>query len=84
MGDSGISKQKTNMIEKLKIACDTKAIMIPKIAQIEREFRAYAYSDKKLVQDCVMAIGGAVDRFFEPANDIATVDSSVNYAQGVL
>ena len=83
MGDSGVSKQKTNMVEKLKLACDTKAIMIPKIAQFEKEFKAYRYNDKKLVQDCVMAIGGAVDKFFEPAEDVPTVDSNFSYMQGV-
>lgn len=84
MGDSGVSKQKTNMVEKLKLACDTKAIMIPKIAQIEKEFKSYRYNDKKLVQDCVMAIGGAVDKFFEPADELPTVDSQFSYMQGVL
>lgn len=82
MGDSGISRQKTNMVEKLKLACDTKAIMIPKIAQIEKEFAAYIYNDKKIVQDCVMAIGGAVDKFFEPADEVSTVDSHFSYVQG--
>lgn len=84
MGDSGVSRQKTNMIEKLKLACDTKAIMIPKIAQIEKEFKAYKYNDKKIVQDCVMAIGGAVDKFFEPADEVPTVDSQFSYMQGVV
>ena len=82
MGDSGVSRMKTNMIEKLKLACDTKAIMIPKIKQIHKEFRAYAYNDKKLVQDCVMAIGGAVNMFYEPSEDVATVDSQFSYVQG--
>lgn len=81
MGDSGVSRQKTNMIEKLKIACDTKAIMIPKIAQIHKEFRAYQYADKKIVQDCVMAIGGAVNMFFEPSQDVSTVDKEFSYLQ---
>lgn len=81
MGDSGVSRQKTNMIEKLKIACDTKAIMIPKINQIHKEFKAYQYNDKKLVQDCVMAIMGCVNIFFEPAQDVGTVDSQFSYAQ---
>lgn len=84
VGENGISRQKTNMIEKLKLACDTKAIMIPKIAQFEKEFKAYRYNDKKIVQDCVMAIGGAVDKFFEPANDVPTVDPHFSYMQGVL
>lgn len=79
MGDSGVSRQKTNMIEKLKLACDTKAIMIPKIPQIEKEFLGYSYNDKKIVQDCVMAIGGAVAEFFEPASDIPAVDSQFSY-----
>ncbi len=83
MGDSGVSRQKTNMIEKLKLACDTKAIVIPKIAQIEKEFNAYVYNDKKIVQDCVMAIGGAVDKFFEPAEEVPTVDTQFSYMQGV-
>lgn len=82
IGDSGISKQKTNMVEKLKIACDTKAIMLPKIEQFYKEFKAYRYNDKKIVQDCVMAIGGAVNQFFEPANEIPTVDSQFSYLQG--
>jgi len=80
MGDSGVSRIKTNMIEKLKIACDTKAIVIPKINQIHKEFKAYQYADKKLVQDCVMAIGGAVNMFFEPSEEVATVDSQFSYA----
>lgn len=84
MGDNGITRQKTNMLEKLKLACDTKAIMIPRLTQFEKEFRAYRYNDKKLVQDCVMAIGGAVDKFFEPAEDVATVDSQFSYVQGVI
>ena len=84
MGDSGVSRLKTNMVEKLKIACDTKAIMIPKISQIHKEFKSYAYNDKKLVQDCVMAIGGAVDKFFEPSSEVPTVDTNFSYMQGVL
>lgn len=84
MGDSGVSKQKTNMVEKLRLACDTKAIMIPKINQIHKEFKAYRYNDKKIVQDCVMAIGGAVDKFFEPIGDTPTVDSQFSYMQGVV
>jgi hypothetical protein len=82
MGDSGVSRQKTNMIEKLKLACDTKAIMLPKINQIYKEFKAYQYNDKKLVQDCVMSIGGAVNMFFEPAEDVSTIDSQFSYVQG--
>lgn len=84
MSENGISRQKTNMVEKLKLACDTKAIMIPNIAQIYKEFLAYTYNDKKIVQDCVMAIGGAVDKFFEPANDTPTVDSNFSYTQGSI
>lgn len=84
MGDTVGNRQKTNMVEKLKIACDTKAIMIPKIAQFEKEFKAYRYNDKKLVQDCVMAIGGAVDKFFEPSENVPTVDSQFSYMQGVV
>ena len=84
MGDTVGSRQKTNMVEKLKLACDTKAIMIPKIKQIHKEFKGYKYNDKKIVQDCVMAIGGAVDKFFEPANEIPTVDSNFSYMQGVV
>lgn len=82
MGDSGLSKLKTNMVEKLKLACDTKAIMIPKLAIIQKEFKAYKYMDKKLQQDCVMAIGGAVNEFYEPQEDVAGVDSSFSFAQG--
>ena len=81
MGDSGISKKKTNMIEKLKIACDTKAIMIPRIRQIEKEFKGYKYNDRAIVQDCVMAIGGAVNQFFEPESELPTVDSNFSYMQ---
>jgi hypothetical protein len=84
MAENAISKKKTNMIEKLKLACDTKAIMIPKISQIEKEMKAYRYNDKKLVQDCVMAIGGAVNQFFEPADEISTVDSMFSYTQGMV
>lgn len=84
MGDNSVSRQKTNMVEKLKLACDTKAIVIPKISQIEKEFKAYAYNDKKIVQDCVMAIGGAVDKFFEPAEDVPTIDSQFSYTQGLV
>lgn len=84
MGENGIARQKTNMVEKLKLACDTKAIMIPKIAQIHKEFKSYKYNDKKIVQDCVMAIGGAVDKFFEPSEEVATVDSQFSYAQGMV
>jgi phage FluMu gp28-like protein len=84
MGENGLNRQKTNMVEKLKLACDTKAIMIPKIAQIEKEFKSYRYNDKKLVQDCVMAIGGAVDKFFEPADELPTVDSQFSYMQGMV
>lgn len=83
-GENGISRQKTNMLEKLKLACDTKAIMIPKIAQIEKEFKTYRYNDKKIIQDCVMAIGGAVDKFFEPNDEVPTVDSQFSFVQGVL
>ena len=82
MGDSGVSKQKTNMIEKLKLACDTKAIVIPKLSIIVKEFMAYKYNDKKLVQDCVMAIGGAVNEFYEPAEEILPVDNEFSYLQG--
>jgi len=82
MGDNGISKLKTNMIEKLKIACDTKAIVIPKLSIIVKEFKAYKYNDKKLVQDCVMAIGGAVNEFFEPSEEVVPVDSGFSYLQG--
>lgn len=84
IGDSGVSRVKTNMIEKLKVACDTKAIMLPKIAQIHKEFKAYQYNDKKIVQDCVMAIMGAVNMFFEPSQDVATVDSTFSLTQGEL
>lgn len=80
-GDSGISKKKTNMIEKMKLACDTKAIMIPRIRQIEKEFKAYKYNDKHIVQDCVMAIGGAIDQFFEPEQEVPTVDTEFSYVQ---
>lgn len=81
MGDSGISKKKTNMVEKLKIACDTKAIMIPRIRQIEKEFKGYKYNDRGIVQDCVMAIGGAVDQFYEPESEVPTVDDVFSYVQ---
>lgn len=80
-GESGLSKAKTNMIEKLKLACDTKAIVIPKLSVIVKEFKAYRYNDKKLVQDCVMAVGGAVDAFFEPSEGIIPVDSNFSYLQ---
>lgn len=82
MGENGISKQKTNMVEKLKLACDTKAIMIPKIPQIEKEFKSYQYNDKKIVQDCVMAIGGAVNQFFEPTEEVSAIDKNFSYMQG--
>ena len=81
MGDSGISKKKTNMIEKMKMACDTKAVMIPRITQIEKEFKRYKYNDKNIVQDCVMAIGGAINQFFEPEQEVATVDTNFSYVQ---
>ena len=56
----------------------------PKIAQIYKEFKSYAYNDKKIVQDCVMAVGGCVDKFFEPSEDMPTVDSNFSYMQGVV
>jgi hypothetical protein len=70
------------MIEKMKLACDTKAIMIPRIKQIEKEFKGYKYNDKNIVQDCVMAIGGAINQFFEPEQDVATIDHNFSYVQG--
>lgn len=79
IGNSGVSQIKTNMVEKLKIACDTKAIMIPRIKQIEKEFKAYKYNDKHMVQDCVMAIMGAVNMFFEPAEDMGRVDKNFSF-----
>jgi len=82
MGNTVGNRQKTNMVEKLKLACDTKAIMLPKITQIHKEFKSYKYADKDIVQDCVMAIGGAVDKFFEPSGDMPTVDSQFSYLQG--
>ena len=84
MGNTGLSKEKANMVEKMKLACDTKAIMIPKITQIHKEFKAYRYNDKKLVQDCVMAIGGAIHQFFEPAEEHPTVMRNVSLTQGLL
>lgn len=73
-GDSPFSKPKTKMIEKLRLACDISAIVMPKITQIYKEFKGYKMPDKGLVQDCVMAIGGCVDQFFEPEEDAPHVD----------
>lgn len=82
MGDGQLSRVKTNMIERLKLAIDTKAIIMPKIPQIYNEFKAYVYNDKKIVQDCVMAVGGAVAEFYEPNQDVPTFDSGFSYVQG--
>ena len=77
--DGFASKMKSNAIENVKRACDNSAMVLPKIKQILREFEQYRYSDKKLSQDIVMAITGAMLKAYDPNDAFVGIDSNYSY-----
>jgi hypothetical protein len=54
------------MIENMRRCMDLKALELPRIPRFYREFEEYAWEDKHLVQDIVIACALAVKVFYQP------------------
>lgn len=74
------SKLKNNAIDNVKRAMDNKAIILPDIPRIKREFEQYMYNDKKLVQDIVMTTLMAIYKAYDPQDSFVGFDQSYSYA----
>lgn len=79
INDNGLSKIKSNAIANTQRACDNKAVVLPNLPVIHREFEQYRYNDKKLVQDCVMAIVFCLYKAYDPSDSYTGVDTSYSY-----
>lgn len=68
------SRMKSNAIENVKRAMDNKVMVLPKLPQLQKEFEQYRYSDKKLQQDTVMAVVGAMLKAYDPNDSFVGID----------
>jgi phage FluMu gp28-like protein len=82
ISDNQYTKNKYNLIENLRRAMDNKAIKMPFIKQLYKEHEGYLWSDKNIVQDCVIANALAVKQFYEPEADFVGADPSFNLLEG--
>lgn len=73
------SKYKLNAIDNLKRAMDNKAMILPDLPQIKREFEQYMYNDKKIVQDTVMAVLMAILKAYDPQDEFVGFDKSYSF-----
>lgn len=76
ISDSFQSKVKSNAIANTQRAMDNKAVVLPKLRAIYREFEQYRYNDKKLTQDIVMAVVFALYKAYDPSDSFTGVDTS--------
>lgn len=77
--DNGLSKIKSNAIANMQRASDNKAVALPRIPQIVKEFEQYRYNDKKLVQDVVMAVVCAIYKAYDPSDTFVGVDTNFSF-----
>lgn len=80
--NTGNSKLKTNVIENVKRCVDNKSMVMPRIRQLQKEFTEYRYDDKKLVQDCVMAVACCLYKAYDPSEAYVGVDTKFNFVGG--
>lgn len=73
---------KYNLIENLRRAADDRAVIMPKIKQLRKEFEGYEWDDKNLVQDSVMAVALIASQFYEAEAVWSGVDTTVSYTEG--
>ena len=73
------SKLKNNAIDNLKRCMDNKAMILPDIPFIKKEFEQYMYNDKKLVQDTVMMVLMAILKAYDPQEAFVGFDQSYSF-----
>lgn len=71
------------LIENLRRAMDNKKIVAPKIEGLFEEHEKYAWNDKSLVQDCVLANAIAVSTFYDAETEgvFLGTDTNFNYSE---
>jgi hypothetical protein len=73
------SKLKDNAIMNMQRACDNEAVELPRIPQLVKEFENYRWNDKKIVQDCVMAVVMAVFKCYDASEAYVGLDRSFQF-----
>ena len=75
------TKQKYNLIETARKAMDESALLLPRIPALLHEFRIYAWEDKGLQTDCVMATLIALSIFYEGSGGSVEVIPDFSFIQ---
>lgn len=79
ISDTVNSRVKTNAIVNMTRACDNKAIELPKIEQLYKEFKGYKWKDTNIVQDSVMVVMMFLMKRYTPDDSFVGVDKSFNF-----
>lgn len=79
INDNGLSKVKSNAIANTQRAMDNKAVVLPKLPQLQKEFEQYRYNDKKIVQDSVIAVIFALYKAYDPGDSFIGVDTNFSF-----
>ena len=58
---------------------DNKAMVLPRLPQLHKEFEQYRYADKKLVQDSVMAVIFGLYKAYDPGDSFVGVDNNFSF-----